>query len=145
MIEVVFFDLGDTLVETGVGWVAGAPEALAEPRARGIPIGLISNTGSLSRSEVKQLLPPDFKFEDFIDELVLLSSEVGLKKPDPKIFELAIERARVEPCSVLFCGEDRVETLAAQMAGMRSARVLTSPRADLAKLVPDLVESGLLN
>ena len=145
MIQVVFFDLGDTLVETGVGWVAGAPLALAELRARGIPTGLISNTGTLSRSEVKQLLPSDFKFDDFVDDLVLLSSEVGLKKPDPKIFQMGIERAGVDASSVLFCGEDRVETLAAQAAGMRSARVLTSPKADLSKLIQDLVESGLLD
>lgn len=144
MIEVIFFDLGDTLIESGVGWVAGAPAALAELRERGIATGLISNTGSLSRSELQQLLPPDFDFSHFADELVLLSAEVGLEKPDPKMFQLALDRAGVEPSSVLFCGEDRVETLTAQSVGMRSARVLTFPRSDLARLVKDLLGSGLL-
>ena len=144
MIEVIFFDLGNTLVQDGRTWVPGAPALISELQTRGLGLGLISNTGNLSRIDLRAILPPEFDFKHFADELVLLSAEVGLEKPDPRIFKLAVDRAGVEANAILFCGEDRVETLVAQTVGMRSARVLASPQAEITHLVKDLLDSDLL-
>ncbi len=122
-ISVVFFDLGDTLVTGNRGWVPGALEALESLSGVGIRLGIISNTGDLTRSALADLLPVDFRFSSFEEELIVLSSEVGIEKPKAQIFGLAIDRAGVSPLEIVFCGEKLSETLAAQMAGMLAARV----------------------
>src|SRR5262245_25399537 len=50
VVKVVFFDLGETLVRTtDRSWVPGALDALAVLRDAGLRLGVISNTGALSR------------------------------------------------------------------------------------------------
>ena len=80
MIEVVFFDVGDTLVSQGA-WVPGAKTCVARVREAGLRVGLVSNTGTLSRAELGDLLPPDFDLGEFEDSLLSLSSELGVEKP----------------------------------------------------------------
>ncbi len=46
-------------------------------------------------------------------DVALFSSEVGRRKPDPAIFERALERLGVEPGRTLFVGD----TLATDVAG----------------------------
>jgi FMN phosphatase YigB (HAD superfamily) len=129
-ITTIFFDLGYTLVDTKRrAWLPGMKEGLDRLRAHNLRLGIISNTGDFTRDQLKEkYLPPDFAFSDFEDPLVILSGEVGLKKPDPEIWRLAAQRAneRIDAC--LFVGEDLTETWFAQEAGMRSVRI-----GDLAK------------
>lgn len=130
--DTVFFDIGDTLVTSG-SWVEGAKATLEQLKSSGVRLGLISNTGNLSRDELKDHLPSDFSFEDFEDALIVLSSEVGIEKPDLRIFLLAVQRAAAPPWCSLFVGENLAETLAAQAAGLRAARIAEVP-ADLETL-----------
>jgi putative hydrolase of the HAD superfamily len=161
-LKCVFFDLGDTLLHrvnaspdgTEYQWAPGAKQLLADLTTREIRLGLISNTGDLNRSQLRELLPPDFSFEEFNSDMVILSSEVGISKPDPRIFRLAICRAQssinlnrtfsTDPEECLFCGESLIETLSAQAAGMRSARVNGSLQPELGSLLQSLAKSGLL-
>lgn len=156
--RVVFFDLGDTLVrQVGASpaaldfaWVSGAREALAGLQERGLRLGLISNTGTLQRPDLARMLPADFDFARFEDALVLLSAEVGIAKPDVRIFELALERAQsrdagpVDPAACLYCGEDARESLVAQRAGMRSLRVDGAAGSEIGRLVETLIAAGML-
>ena len=81
-ISTIFFDLGDTLVRSGVrAWVPGAKETLDALSAKSLRLGIISNTGNLSRDQLSALLPQDFRFEAFEAALILLSSEVGVRSP----------------------------------------------------------------
>lgn len=138
--DAVFFDLGSTLVSPERQWIEGARNALEQLRSRSIPVGVISNTGSLTRDQVLDLLPDGFDFDGFEPELVLLSSEVGIEKPDPRIFALAVERAITEPSRCLFCGEDLAETVAAQKVGLHAIRLASDTAADFATLI-DLVDA----
>ena len=122
----VFFDIGDTLVTAGA-WVEGAKATLRQLKSSGVRLGLISNTGDFSRDELQHLLPSDFSFGDFEDALIILSKEVDLEKPDLPIFLLAVQRAGVPPWQCLFVGENLRETIAAQAAGMRAARIVRVP------------------
>ncbi len=122
----VFFDIGNTLVADH-SWIDGAKETLQQFNASGVRLGLISNTGDLSRAQLTNLLPNDFSFSVFEDSLILLSSEVGIEKPDLRIFLSAIQKAGVSPWECLFVGENLNETLAAQSAGMRSVRIVRVP------------------
>ena len=71
VVHVVFFDLGDTLVTSSQGWVTGAQGVLSTLRTKGVRLGVISNPGTLSRTQLLQLLPSDF------DMKVLEAGDVG--------------------------------------------------------------------
>lgn len=134
-IRVVYFDIGNTLV-AGKDWLPGAKKAITDLAAKKIRIGLISNTGELSREELsEEYLPADFDLESFEQGIVFLSSEVGVEKPDPAVFALAVQHSGVSPWETMFVGESLTETLVAQTAGMQSARI-----ADAEKDYPALVK-----
>lgn len=69
---------------------------------------------------------------DAFDHLII-SAEVGLMKPDPRIFELALERLQVAPAEAVFVDDFILNVRAAQKAGLRAIRFLDSgqARADL--------------
>ncbi len=57
-------------------------------------------------------------------EAVIISAEVGLRKPNPKIYERMLEMLRLEPRDVLFVGDTpREDVLGPRQAGMRTAWV----------------------
>lgn len=39
-------------------------------------------------------------------DVILISEEVGLEKPDPRIFQLALNKLQVQPEDALFVGDD---------------------------------------
>jgi putative hydrolase of the HAD superfamily len=52
-------------------------------------------------------------------EFVLDSSEVGVEKPDPRIFRLALERAGLAPDEAVYVGDIySIDVLGARAAGM---------------------------
>ena len=99
-IKALFFDLGDTLVRrvsvtpTRFDWIPGAEALVKRLRLSNLPLGLISNTGSLTRQQLLAMMPGGFQFDLFQAEMIVLSSEVSIEKPDPRIFRLAISRAQ---------------------------------------------------
>ncbi|QEG24621.1 HAD family hydrolase [Mariniblastus fucicola] len=131
-IEVVFFDIGDTLISKK-RWLPGALDCVRAIKEKKIRVGLISNTGNLTRDDLQRLLPEDFDFAIFEEGLTLLSSEVGIEKPNLGIFSLAVQHAGVSPWQTMFVGESLTESLAAQQAGMQAARI-TDPEADFKAL-----------
>ena len=81
----------------------GALELLAALRAAGHKIGLITNGFSETHREKLALL----KLEDAFDE-IFIADEVGMLKPDPRLFELACARLGAEPAASAMVG-DRYE------------------------------------
>jgi putative hydrolase of the HAD superfamily len=144
-IRVVFFDIGDTLVVSADrSWVPGAKAVLAELRARGLRRGVISNTDGLSRSQLAPILPDDFDWDEFDPPLVILSAEVGVEKPSPQIFQLAVAASGVAAAACLFCTEELPHTLVAQRVGLLAARVQPPPHSDVGDLVSALDAAGVL-
>jgi putative hydrolase of the HAD superfamily len=106
----------------------GALETLAELRRRGHRLGLIS----VCTQEV-----PDIWHEtplaDTLDETVF-SCEVGVSKPDPRIYDIASERLGVEPAECLFVGDGANDELpGAERVGMTAVQL----RAPGEALMPD--------
>jgi len=98
--------------------VEGAVETLDGLRAAGLRLGLISNCSS----EVGELWD-DSLFAGRFDAVVL-SADVGLKKPDPRIFRLTLDRLGVEPADAVFVGDGESDELpGAQALGMRAIQV----------------------
>jgi len=90
-------------------------------------VGLISNAWSGLRAFISGQ-----KFEDVFDEMII-SAEVGLVKPDPRIYHLALEKLGVLPEESVFLDDVLVNVEAARSAGM-SAIQFTQPEKALEEL-----------
>lgn len=98
--------------------IEGALPLLEELRERGLGLGLISNCSS----EVGELWE-DSPFAGCFDAVVL-SADVGLSKPDARIYRLALERLGAEPPDAIFVGDGESDELAgAEAAGLRAIQV----------------------
>ena len=97
-----------------------AAEALALARDAGLRTAVISN----SNGSVRQILE-SLGLGRHLD-FVLDSGEVGVEKPDARIFRLALERAGVAPAEAAYVGDlYSVDVLGAGGAGLRA--VLLDP------------------
>ena len=126
--KLVFFDLGDTL-ESGDVLLPGALETLqgiADLRSSGgepAVLGLISDFDMPSPEyyAILDLLGIRSFFEP-VATRVTLSNEVGVFKPDPRIFREAIDRIDpgLEFGDALFITERRSHVVAARQLGMQA-------------------------
>jgi putative hydrolase of the HAD superfamily len=106
----------DNLVERlfgGIGPDEPMLEAVRRARAAGIKTGLISNTWGDGLAYDRALL------EELFDAVVL-SGEVGLHKPQPKIFHLSAERIGVAPEECVFVDDLRENCEGAEAVGMKA-------------------------
>ena len=95
--------------------VPGAREALERVRALGLPLAVVANWDATLHRTLRRL------DVDRLFETVVTSPEAGVLKPDPQIFELALERLGVAPERALHVGDDWVDEEGARRAGMRFA------------------------
>jgi putative hydrolase of the HAD superfamily len=96
----------------------GAIDTLAELRRRGLRLGMIS----VCSEEVAELWNGT-PFAGLIDSAVF-SCSVGLRKPDPRIYQLCLEELGVEPEEALFVGDGANDELAgAERVGMRAVLI----------------------
>jgi putative hydrolase of the HAD superfamily len=93
----------------------GAEDLLVELRARGLRLGLISNCSG----DVCDLWE-ESPFADLFDAVVL-SADVGMCKPDPRIYTVALERLDADASETIFVGDGHSDELAgAEAVGMRA-------------------------
>lgn len=116
-------DLGSELrdVVTKVESWAPFPDAvpaLEAVRERGFRIGMVSNATELARRVLRNLdMEKHFDF-------VVISDEVGVRKPDPRIFGIALGLAGTVPSRALFLGDKPATDIAgATRAGLRGVLV----------------------
>jgi putative hydrolase of the HAD superfamily len=77
-------------------------------------VGLISNAWSGLRAFIIRQ-----KFDDVFDEMII-SAEVGLIKPDPRIYRLALEKLGAQPEESVFLDDVLVNVEAARTVGMNA-------------------------
>jgi epoxide hydrolase-like predicted phosphatase len=111
-----------------LGRSEGACEPMVERArhllARGYRTALVTNNAHEFRDAWRRLVPADELFEVIVD-----SSEVGMRKPDPRIFELALARlGGIAPGEALFLDDAASNVAAAERLGIRAVLV----RPDLA-------------
>jgi HAD superfamily hydrolase (TIGR01509 family) len=103
-------------------WCGVDPEAarvLDALRAAGLQTAAVSNTEDGRLAELMELtgLAPRFA-------LMLDSHVVGLRKPDPAIFRLALDTLRVDAAEAVFVGDSYAhDALPARAAGMRAVLI----------------------
>jgi putative hydrolase of the HAD superfamily len=103
--------------------LADSTHALLEAlRARGLKLALVSNTAS-----PQWLLQPMLERQGIAERVdaIVLSSEVGKRKPHPAIFERALDELEVDARDALFVG-DRLEAdvLGASRVGMKTIQAV---------------------
>ncbi len=98
--ELVFQRLWDTFAETG-RWKLrdGTMKMLHDLKTRGIRLGILSNWDS----RLPKLLQ-GFGIAPLMEHMVV-SSQVGFEKPDPRIFELCLQRFGLQPGQMLHVGD----------------------------------------
>jgi putative hydrolase of the HAD superfamily len=91
-----------------------APSSLLSRLVRKYPLALISNgTSAVQRAKLARL-----ELTSYFEQ-VLISQEVGLRKPDPAIFRRLFETWRLPPATVAFVGDDpHKDVLAAGAVGL---------------------------
>jgi putative hydrolase of the HAD superfamily len=103
---------------TGLGiWsvpVEGFSDTMAELRERDLALGIISNSDGRLESRLDSIgIRGHFDF-------VIDSAVVGVSKPDPRIFQLALEASSLPPDETVYVGDYYVvDVLGARGAGMR--------------------------
>ncbi len=95
--------------------IAGATEAVTELRARGLRLGVVANWDcALPEHLAATGLAGYF-------DTVVTSARAASAKPEPAIFELALQELGVRPERALHVGDEPIDEQGARAAGMRFA------------------------
>lgn len=86
-----------------------------------IQTGLISNAWSDLREYLRRE-----KMIDAFDHIII-SAEVGVAKPDPKIFQIALEKAGVSPSEAVFVDDFYVNIEGCEKVGMQGIHFKDAP------------------
>jgi glucose-1-phosphatase len=74
--------------------------------------------------DLRQVIAEKWHFEDAFDTMVI-SGEVGMAKPDPRIFKLALDRLGVEAQQAIFIDDMQRNVEGARQAGLQAIRFQT--------------------
>ena len=116
------------------GEIPGTVHVLAELRAAGVRLVALSNWSA----EMFPIARQRFDFLAWFEGIVI-SGDVGVNKPDRRIFELLMDRFGIEPAAALFIDDSSANVDAATALGFHAIQ-FTDPKA----LRVELVRLGLL-
>ena len=106
---------------------------LDDLRSRGVPMGVVTNGGS----EMQWAKVRSTGLADLVDAVVV-SGDLGIHKPDPRIFEGALAKINAKAESTLFVGDNPVaDILGASAVGMASAWIRLGREWPFADRPPD--------
>jgi 2-haloacid dehalogenase len=125
---------GTRFDEMMAGPITGAVEILAELRDRGTPLYALSNFSA-------ETFPPALERFDFLRWFhgMVISGEVGVIKPDPRIYEITLKRFAIDPHRAVYIDDVAANADAARPFGIHSIH-FTTPSA----LRAELADLGLL-
>ena len=97
--------------------------------------------GTLTNGSMR---PERLGLEKFFDFLVMSVEHGGIEKPDPRIFEIAVQEARCEPHELLHVGDHiEYDVRGANDAGVRSAWLNRTGESFTKGVKPDLEVTSL--
>jgi 2-haloacid dehalogenase len=114
--------------------IAGSVEILRDLREKGHRLHALTNWSA----ETFPIARRRFEFLKWFEDIVV-SGEVGLAKPDPRIFALTIERCRLDPARTVFIDDSLRNVEAGRNAGMQALHF-----SDPQQLRADLTRLGML-
>jgi epoxide hydrolase-like predicted phosphatase len=106
-------------------------DTVARLRGEGVLTALLTNSVREFRPTLEQICPRGL-FDAYID-----SSEVGVRKPEPEIFELTLRALGVAPATAVFLDDFEGNIRGAEAAGLRTiwVRDVAEALAELGRLV----------
>jgi 2-haloacid dehalogenase len=116
------------------GEVPGTVDVLADLRATGVRLAALSNWSA----EMFPVARERFEFLAWFEGIVI-SGDVGVNKPDPRIFLHLVKQFEIEPAAALFIDDSPANIDAATALGFRAIQFTGATR-----LRRDLVRFGLL-
>lgn len=123
----------NTVMKDAIGVNPEMYELVSQLKGKGIPIGMLSNIDD----RLARLIRDFGLYEPF--DPCLLSCEIGLEKPDPKIYDVLLKKMNLPAKEIVFI-DDRIENIeAAQKLGF-DAILFTSQE----QLQKELAMRGLL-
>ena len=103
LLKAIIFDLGNTLIRQDDGRAfPHAAEVLAQLKNK-YKLAIISNVLPTTAADVVHELLREAKLFDFFDAMAV-SSEVGVSKPDPRIFETVLDELNIKPEEAVMIG-----------------------------------------
>ncbi len=87
--------------------------AVSLARKEGVQVGIISNINEIHAEWVYRHLPELAQCQP-----VIMSNEVGLVKPDPAIYQLALSRLGAAPSDAIFIDDSEANARGAEQIGM---------------------------
>lgn len=116
---------------------------LDELQEEGRMLGLISNAGD---AENVQRLIDKAEIRDYFDPIII-SAAIGIRKPDPILFEMVLDQWQVNPESIVMIG-DRLEAdiLGAQNTGIH--QIWLKPEVEVSaatQIIPEKVTGKLVD
>jgi putative hydrolase of the HAD superfamily len=88
-------------------------------KARNKLVGLICNTGLTPGFGLRRFLAREGLAKYF--DLMLFSDEVGIRKPNPEMFQIATQRLRVKPYEIVHVGDNlKSDVWGAKNAGLKA-------------------------
>ncbi len=116
------------------GPIVATVEVLSELRQAGVPLYALTNWSARTYPIARER----FGFLGWFRDVVV-SGEVGIVKPDPRIFGILVERNGLTPAATLFVDDNEPNVEAAAALGFIARRFVGA-----ARLRRDLAELGLL-
>jgi 2-haloacid dehalogenase len=116
------------------GEIEGTAQIIRELKERGLHLYALTNFSTETFPIAQQRCPTLRLFDD-----IVVSGEIGLIKPDPKIYAYTRDRCRLVPSHTLFIDDMAVNVSSAREAGWLALQFV-SPEA----LRADLTRLGLL-
>lgn len=113
-----FRDIADRIAAAWHSHVSIDPDAmpvLMQLKQRNKTIGLVSNFDH--PPHVRRILSENGWANIF--DTIIISSEVGVQKPDPAIFALALEETGIAPADAIYVGDTRKDVAGAIAAGIQ--------------------------
>ncbi len=104
----------------------GVPSVLEELHRKGYILGVITDT--IYPTEWKRKWLDTVGATPYLD-IFVCSREEGVRKPDRRIYQIALTRAKVAPQEALFVGHSKQELEGAREAGIRTIAVWKDPGA----------------
>ncbi len=111
---------------------ADAKETIIELHRRGYLLGIIANT--ITETEIPDWMETDDVTQYF--KTVILSSKVGIRKPNPEIYWLAAREIGVEPAKCAYLGDNPVRDVEGTRAAGYGMMILFHEPATTAKEPP---------
>jgi epoxide hydrolase-like predicted phosphatase len=107
-----------------IDWALNEPvvDLVRELKGAGLRLGVLTNNVAEFRDSWRAMLPFDELFDDVVD-----SHEVGVRKPNPEIYQLALARLGAEPGRTAFLDDVASNVTAAEGVGMLAVVVDEDP------------------